>query len=69
LAELDKNMDQISPDKNVIIHCRSGYRSVVAASMMKAKGFKHVVNVSGGWNEIKNSGVTVETGSPANLVS
>lgn len=69
LAELEKNITSLSKDKPVMIHCGSGYRSIVGASMLKAKGFKDVLNVTGGWNEIKNSGVLIETGVSANLVA
>ncbi len=68
LAELEKNLDSISKDESIMIHCTSGYRSMVAASMLKAKGFHHVLNVSGGWNEIKKTDVPIETGIPGNLV-
>lgn len=69
LAELEKNISAIDGGKEVLIHCRSGYRSMVAASMLKAKGFKDVANVTGGWNDIKNTDVPIETGVPDNLVT
>ena len=69
LAELEKNIDSINKNEPVMIHCRSGYRSMVAASILKSKGFKDVMNVTGGWNEIKNTDVPVETGIPATLIA
>lgn len=44
------NIDEIH---NVYVHCAGGYRSVIAASMMKREGFHNLRNVLGGWNEIK----------------
>ena len=38
---------------NMYIHCAGGYRSVIAASIMKREGFHNVRNVIGGWNAIK----------------
>jgi len=41
-------------DKEVIVYCRSGNRSVVAAMFMEQIGFKNVVNLTGGmlnWKE------------------
>ena len=39
---------------NIYIHCASGYRSMVAASLFKRQGIHNLHNVRGGWNEIKN---------------
>jgi hypothetical protein len=37
--------------------------------MLKAKGFSNVINVHHGWSKIKDSGVPVATGAPANLAT
>lgn len=53
LADLDE-------DYNIYLHCRSGYRSVIAASLLKRQGIHNVRNVLGGWEKIKEQpGVTV----------
>ena len=38
---------------NLYIHCASGYRSVIAASLLKRQGFHNLRNVAGGWDRIK----------------
>lgn len=41
-------------EEEVIIHCRSGQRSLMAALFLEAVGFKNVVNLAGGvlaWQE------------------
>lgn len=41
-------------DQEVIVHCRSGQRSVTAAAFMEMQGFRNVKNVLGGvlaWKE------------------
>jgi rhodanese-related sulfurtransferase len=41
-------------EEEVIIHCRSGQRSMMAALFLEAVGFKNVVNLAGGvlaWQE------------------
>ncbi len=38
---------------NVYVHCAGGYRSVIAASIMKKEGFHNIHNVLGGWTAIK----------------
>jgi glyoxylase-like metal-dependent hydrolase (beta-lactamase superfamily II)/rhodanese-related sulfurtransferase len=44
----------IEEEDNLYLHCTSGYRSVIAASLLKRQGIHNLRNVSGGWNEIKN---------------
>lgn len=40
-------------NQNIYIHSGSGYRSVIAASLLKRHGFHNIRNVAGGWMEIK----------------
>lgn len=44
---------QLEEDQNIYIHCRSGYRSVIASSLLKRQGYHNVRNVLGGWEKIK----------------
>lgn len=44
---------QLEEDQNIYIHCGSGYRSVIAASLLKRQGYNNLRNVSGGWEKIK----------------
>jgi hydroxyacylglutathione hydrolase len=37
------------------IHCASGYRSVIFTSILKARGFEHLVNIEGGFKALKES--------------
>ncbi len=46
-------MANIEDTHNVYIHCAGGYRSVIAASILKRQGIHNLRNVLGGWNEIK----------------
>ena len=40
-------------DQNLYVHCAGGYRSVIAASLMKRQGIHNLRNVLGGWGKIK----------------
>ncbi|MEM8584660.1 MAG: MBL fold metallo-hydrolase [Bacteroidota bacterium] len=40
---------------NLYLHCGSGYRSLIAASILRARGYQNLVNVRGGWNSIKKT--------------
>ena len=53
LAEVMENHKELNPNKEYFIHCRGGYRSVIFASILKQKGFKKLINVAGGFEEIK----------------
>ena len=44
---------QLEEDQNIYIHCRSGYRSVIASSLLKRQGYHNLRNVLGGWEKIK----------------
>ena len=41
-------------EENIYIHCAGGYRSVIAASLIKRQGIHNVRNVLGGYAKIKN---------------
>jgi rhodanese-related sulfurtransferase len=47
------NMSAIEDDQNVYVHCAGGYRSVIAASLIKRQGIHNIRNVVGGWGKIK----------------
>ncbi len=44
--------DTLDKNKNYYIHCAGGYRSMIAASILKAKGYKNLVDVAGGFGAI-----------------
>ncbi|MDF2186986.1 MBL fold metallo-hydrolase [Paraflavitalea sp. CAU 1676] len=47
-------MANITETQNLYVHCAGGYRSVIAASMLKRQGIHNLHNVLGGWNAIKD---------------
>lgn len=61
LDSLSEQMNQIWRDAPVYVHCAGGYRSMVANSILKARGFDNVVNVEGGMVAIKQTDVPVAT--------
>jgi hydroxyacylglutathione hydrolase len=50
LAQLRTHLTQIPGDKPIVVHCAGGWRSSVAASLMRADGFEHVSDLVGGYN-------------------
>jgi len=47
------SMGNIDDLDNLYVHCASGYRSVIASSLLKRQGIHNLRNVLGGWNAIK----------------
>ncbi|REE80714.1 glyoxylase-like metal-dependent hydrolase (beta-lactamase superfamily II) [Lutibacter oceani] len=54
---IHSNFAEIKPDKEYVLHCASGYRSLIAASIFMANGVKNVTDVRGGFKDIKDTGV------------
>ena len=44
---------------NLYVHCAGGYRSVIAASLLKRQGFHNLRNVVGGWSKIKEEKIEI----------
>jgi adenylyltransferase/sulfurtransferase len=49
-GELPARLDELDPEKNYVILCRTGNRSGRATMVLKRKGFKHVRNIATGIN-------------------
>ena len=47
------SMADFEDNQNIYVHCAGGYRSVIAASLLKQQGIHNLRNVLGGWNSIK----------------
>jgi adenylyltransferase/sulfurtransferase len=48
LGELARRHHELNRDRELIVHCKSGMRSQKAAAFLRAQGFRHVRNLSGG---------------------
>jgi len=61
-VELDYINDQMSsvPQEGTFyVHCAGGYRSVIASSILKARGYHNMVDVAGGFKAMKEAGLNV----------
>lgn len=56
---INENMPQIDSNKTYHIHCAGGYRSVIAASILKARGFNNLVDIAGGFAAIKTTDLPI----------
>ncbi len=44
---------EVNPNETYYIHCAGGYRSMIAASILKARGINNVIDIAGGYGAIK----------------
>ena len=58
LDDINNNLAQFSKDQPFIIHCGSGYRTMIAASILKARGWNNFTDVIGGFAAISKTNVT-----------
>ncbi|MBT8317998.1 MAG: MBL fold metallo-hydrolase [Lutibacter sp.] len=56
LDTIHANFAELNPNKEYFLHCASGYRSLIAASIFQANGISKVHDVRGGFADIKDSG-------------
>lgn len=61
LSLIDDHHQQLNQDTHYLIHCAGGYRSMIAASMLAAKGYHNITNVRGGMGKIKHLDIPLET--------
>jgi rhodanese-related sulfurtransferase len=57
LDYINDSMAQINKDKTYYVHCAGGYRSMVFNSILRARGFDNLIDVKGGFDAIKDSGL------------
>lgn len=56
---INEQMNDIDKNSTYHIHCAGGYRSVIAASILKARGYNNLVDVAGGFAAIKETSIPV----------
>jgi hydroxyacylglutathione hydrolase len=54
---INDHLAEFPKEDDFYLHCAGGYRSVIAASILKARGYHNVINVLGGFAAIKNTGI------------
>ncbi len=54
---LNDHLSEFPKGDPFYLHCAGGYRSMIAASILKARGYHNVINVLGGFSAIKNTAI------------
>jgi hydroxyacylglutathione hydrolase len=55
LAYINEWTKDINPDEHFFMHCQGGYRSMIAASILQARGFRNFTEVDGGFAAISKT--------------
>jgi hydroxyacylglutathione hydrolase len=50
LDRLSREIDSLDPGRTITVHCKSGYRSMIACSLLEGAGFRRVRNLLGGYD-------------------
>lgn len=64
LGRLAERLDELPRDRTLVVHCQSGARAGVAASLLAARGFTDVRHLAGDYAGWTRAGRPVETGEP-----
>lgn len=59
LDYLNDHLTEFPANENFYIHCAGGYRSMIAASILKSRGIHNLIDVSGGFEALLEAGVPV----------
>jgi len=57
LGSLNEHIAEFPSEKPFYLHCAAGYRSMIASSMLKARGIHNMVDVQGGYEAIGQSDI------------
>ncbi|MEB2781801.1 MBL fold metallo-hydrolase [Algoriphagus sp. C2-6-M1] len=56
LDYINESMLKINKDKTYYVHCAGGYRSMVFNSILRARGYDNLIDIKGGFKDLKESG-------------
>jgi hydroxyacylglutathione hydrolase len=57
LNSINDHIEEFPKEEEFYVHCAGGYRSVIAASILKARGYHNVINILGGFASIKKTAI------------
>ncbi len=59
LSTLNEHLSEFPSEGTFYVHCAGGYRSVIAASILKSRGIHNFIDIAGGYGDLKTSGAEV----------
>lgn len=57
LADINSWIKDVNPEKHFYLHCAGGYRSMIAASILQARGYRNFTEIAGGFKAIAETTV------------
>ena len=57
LKDLQDRINELDKNEKYYVHCAGGYRSLIAASILRKEGFDNIVNIKGGFDALKNTDI------------
>ena len=60
LSGVTEQLAEFPKEKNFYVHCAGGYRSVIASSILKMRGYHNVIDIAGGFDEIKKTNLPMQ---------
>lgn len=61
LSTISQKLSKVDQNTTYYIHCRGGYRSMIASSILKAKGYDNLVEIKGGFIAIEKTNIPIIT--------
>jgi hydroxyacylglutathione hydrolase len=62
LSAINDSLAEFPKEENFYVHCAGGYRSVIAASILKMRGYHNFTDIAGGFDAIKNTNLKMAEG-------
>lgn len=58
---INSHLNDLDKENTYYLHCRSGYRSMVASSILRKNGYKNIIDIDGGFIAIDKTSIPTET--------
>lgn len=55
LNDLNLHLSEFPKEEEFFLHCAGGYRSMIAASILKSRGFHNLIDIQGGYQALKQT--------------
>lgn len=68
LDYLNEHLAEIPKDKPVYVYCAGGYRSMIAISILKARGWHNLIDVEGGMKNLQTTAIARSSGQEKSLL-
>ena len=59
LDYINQGMGKLNKDETYYIHCAGGYRSMITASILQARGYRNIIDIKEGFKGIEKTGITL----------